>query len=953
MAAKSSIQKIRIFIAAPYDADEERKCLESTIKELNQPSGDIAQEDVELEIVEWSRFLDPYMEKNQTIDVEELPLEEWDLFAGILRFRFDGLVTADNGTGKDSSPKFGNDTEEVFQCAYNAWKRTGRPHLRLYRSYRSFSPSNIDINQIRHIQIFFDQFVNNYQNPPLYRVFNEIAELEKFLPNDIFNHVKNFKRCGVLAKQMKAFEKKLPPLNGSPKGPAQSGVNEVVFLRVDSLLHNPTLKEQPLEKVGILLEHYRDFIKVIITRYKGFQVYGGVDGSIWAFWGDELHDRAVSAGIEIISRQADFNNDRNFNPFVGNLKPRLAAHCSAVDIGAPDEKSYLRFKKYITYMEKYDTPSGAFAVTDILYEELRNNLKKSLKYEKIYENDTTYSYAGLYEKESVSNTEIENLYIKIRDYTETLLENIDISATSPGVAPDPSDMRRYVERIYKNYEYLYRRASNYDKDWPAGYFKKLIEHIKSFLKKEKAFYEKLEELPGRLRQRGEPNPTLLSIMDFVGSSRVYSISNLDLLLKQLERMPDKGMEPDTIIEEYMREKIAAFVNADDFQVETAFAGLFLNPRLKEKLKTFIETQNQDPLYGEWISRFWGLADFVRIEDRNVPPDQKIFPILTRDPQNGKYFKVVEQLLLRESNPDRGQVENLFHEQGIPRQDVKEKDIDIVLKCLLIDHAGPGVRQYVFNHIQFKELWDIIAYSKTPIETIKEIAGHLFLLRDEDRMKVFFDLTLLRLVNNLFDPMVSDLLPPIKAIIEIFYQFDFFIETGYFRRLNDLSLRFKEKVGGNEIGILEESMKQLEKEFKKTGGNPATQPKILNELPMAVQRKLARDGHYPEFFCTSTNQPIADEVIRYINYNNIGKFVSITVINGTLFNKLLRRDELFRLSGVIIAALCNPKCNVEFATRHMSKLNRADMQRLAYNPNLNPAIRNYIKNKLKEQKLTMR
>lgn len=944
MEVKNNIQKIRIFIAAPYDADEEQKCLELTINELNQPGGVIAQEGVELEVLKWSRFLDRFMRKDQPIDVEGLPLQKWDLFIGILRFQFDGPVTTDNGTGKASGPKFGNDTEEVFECVYNAWKITGCPHLRLYRSHRSFSASAIDINQIKHIQIFFDRFANNYQNPPIYRAFNEIAELGKFLHNDIINHVNSFKRYGVLAKQMRTFEAQIPPppVNTSSKKSSQRDVVEVVLLRVDSLLHNPMLKTQPLGKIGWLLSHYLDFIEVIITQYKGFRVYSDVDGSIWAFWGNKLHDRAVSAGIELISRQADFNKNKNSNPFTVNLKPRLAAHCSVVDIGTPNEKTYIRFKNYITDLEKYHTSSGTLTVTDILYQELSNHLKKSLKYERVYDNDTTYSYAGLFEKAPVSSNEMENLYIKVRDYTEILLESIDILATSPGVALDPSDLRRYVERIYKNYDYLYRRVSDYDMGWPAEYFNKLIEHIKSFLKKEKTLFEKLEELPVILK--GALNPTLVSIRDFVGSTRIYPISNLDLLLKQLQRVPE-GIAPDTILEEYMREKIAAFVKANDFQEETTFAELFLNPRLKEKLKTFIETQTQLSLYLDLIPQLWRLADFVRIEDRNALQNQKFSPILSHDPQKGKYFKVVEQLLLRESNPDRNQVENLFNEQGIPQPDVKEMDIYIALKCLLIDHPGAGVRQYVFNNIQFKELWNIIAYSKTPIETVKEIAGHLALSKDEDRMKVFFDLTLLRLVNNLYDPMFSNMLPQIKAIIEIFYEFGFFIETGYFRRLNDLSIRFKEKVGGKEIGILTDSMKKLEKEYEETGGNPTTEPKILNELPLAVQRKLARDGHYPKFFCTSSNNAIADEVNRHINYNNIGRFASITAINGPLFNKVLHRDGLFTLNSVIIAALCNPKCNMEFATRYASKLNRADLQKLANNPNVKTDIRNYVKSKL--------
>jgi hypothetical protein len=620
----------------------------------------------------------------------------------------------------------------------------------LYRSHRSFSPSSTDKNQLKHIQKFFNRFVDNYQHPPLYKVFKEPAGFEKILPADLIGCMKKFKNYRLLSKMVKTTRGKIYPVKAPGKKTGQSDVQEMVFLRVNSLLHNPVLDDQPLKKIGLLLDNYRDFAADIITGYKGFQIYGVVDGSVWAFWGDKAADRAVSAGIEIVRNQDKFNSDKNLNPAGTQLKPRLAAHCGAVDIGSPDEWSYLRFKNYVTYLEKYNTRSGTFALTDILYQGLGNNLKKILKYERNYENDVIYSYAGSYEKEPVSGTELENIDTRIEDYSAVLVENTGISAALPGIAPDPADLRRYVGRIYKNYEYLYRRASGCDEDWPAEYFKDLKKFIESILKKDKWLCDELEKLPLQIKQKGVPNPTLLSIRNFVGSYRINSISNLDLLLRQLKKIPGKRVDIDTILEEYMREKIADFVKADDFHEETAFAELFLNLALKEKLKTFVESQHKDPLYEKLFSRFRGLADFIRIEDRNAGQAQRFFPVLTRDKKTGNFFKVIEQILLEDLNPERSLVENLFSERGIPLESIEDKDIEVVKKCLLIDHPDPEIRQYVLNNIQFEKLWDIIAYSKTPLETIKEIAEHFSMLKDEDRMKVLFDLTLLRLVNGLFD-----------------------------------------------------------------------------------------------------------------------------------------------------------------------------------------------------------
>jgi hypothetical protein len=937
MPDRDNLLKIRIFIAAPNDADEERKSLESAIKQLNRPGGLLSQKGVELEVMEWSRFLEPYMNKDKTVDVEKLPLKQWDLFIGILRFHFDISVTTANRTPNGGILQIGAYTREVFDCAHDAWKRTCLPHIMLYRSHRSFSPSHIDKGHLKHIQTFFNRFANNYQQPPLYKILNEPAGFEKIFSADLIARVNKFKNRQLLSRVVKTTRGKIYPVKVPGKKPGQNDIQEMVFLRLDSLLHNPALNNQPLKKTGLLLDNYRDFAAGIIARYKGFQIYGAVDGSIWAFWGDKAPDRAVSAGIQLVKNHDKFHAGKK-------LKPRLAAHSAAIDTGSPDEWSYRRFTNYVTHLEKYHTRSGAFAVTDILYKRLDDNLKKNLKYERDYEKDALYSYTGPYGKEPVSNAELENIEIKIEDYIAVLVENIEMSAASPDVAPDPADLRRYVGRIYKSYEYLYRRASDYDENWPGEYFKNLQKFIQSVLNKDKNLAGELEKLPLKIKQKGAPNPTLLSIRDFVGSYRINPIANLDLLLRQLKKIPGEEIDIDTILEEYMREKIKDFVEADDFHEETVFAEIFLNIPLKQKLKNFVQTQHDDPLHERLISRLRKLADFVRIEDRHASQEQRFFPILARDRKIGNFFNAIEQLLAADWNPGQNSLENLFAKHGIDPGNAV--DTDVVKKCILIDHPYPGIREYVLNNIPFEKLWDIIAYAKTPLETIKEIAEHFSRLKkDEGRMKVMFDLTLLRLLNDLFDSKAAGSLPQIKAIIEIFYEFDFFIETGYFRRLNDLSMRFKETAGGAELGILEESMAKLEKEYT-TRSISTKPPQCLKELPRAVQRKLSRDGHYPGFFCTSTDNLIANEVERYVNHNNIAQFVSISAINGVLFKKLLRKDELFQRSSIINAALYNPKCNLDFARRHASKLSRAERERLASNYNVNPEIRNFIRNKLR-------
>jgi hypothetical protein len=296
-------------------------------------------------------------------------------------------------------------------------------------------------------------------------------------------------------------------------------------------------------------------------------------------------------------------------------------------------------------------------------------------------------------------------------------------------------------------------------------------------------------------------------------------------------------------------------------------------------------------------------------------------------------------LKEDSPPGKEALKERFNAFGI---NPGEQDIIIALKCLLIAHPKDETRKFVVENMPFKELWNIIAYSKTPLTVLREIAEHLRRPPgNADRIKVFFLLTLLCLINALFEDLRLDLLQQIKGIIEIFYEFDFFAEGRYFRRLNDLTMRFKKKAHEDEIQIIENGRRRLEQDAAAKKDIIDKPPACLKELPPTVQRKLARGGEYLEYFCTSTNNVVADEVYRYINYNNIGRFMFISAINGKLLKKLLNKDELFQNNSAIYAALCHPKCDSDFASRYAGRLNRNLLQKIVDNRNVNSSVRNSI------------
>lgn len=136
-----STTKLRIFVASPGDALEERKRLEDVIKELN--SGIAQTKGLMLEFVGWETDAWSGVGKDAQ-DVINQAIGRYDILVGIMWKRF-GTPTKRAGSG----------TEEEFEQAYNLWLEYGRPHIMLYFNKAPFFPSSSDeLEQVANVLNF-------------------------------------------------------------------------------------------------------------------------------------------------------------------------------------------------------------------------------------------------------------------------------------------------------------------------------------------------------------------------------------------------------------------------------------------------------------------------------------------------------------------------------------------------------------------------------------------------------------------------------------------------------------------------------------------------------------------------------------------------------------------------------------------------------------------------------
>ena len=156
-------RKLCIFVASPGDVTEERQRLEKIVDALSQPNDLADRLGLTLQLLDWRQVV-PDVGRPEGIILEQLPVESWDIFVGILWLRFGtptGAVDPQTGLAYDSG------TYEEFALARRAHEATGCPRILFYRCKRDAPLDQIDLEQYAKVQAFWREFRPEGKHPGL------------------------------------------------------------------------------------------------------------------------------------------------------------------------------------------------------------------------------------------------------------------------------------------------------------------------------------------------------------------------------------------------------------------------------------------------------------------------------------------------------------------------------------------------------------------------------------------------------------------------------------------------------------------------------------------------------------------------------------------------------------------------------------------------------------------
>jgi class 3 adenylate cyclase len=725
---------------------------------------------------------------------------------------------------------------------------------------------------------------------------------------------------------------------------SQGEVRQMALMSVDIVRHSSLVKAYPAELVKLLLDRFREAVRSVIRGYGGDEINWAGDGGVFAFWDDGLCNRVALAGIRLLHELSVFNLDTVHNPLPVPIKIRAGAAVGLVEFRSPPNTMSADAINRASHLQQRGTSPDELVITAALLNSCEERVKSSFKYKGLFEGEPVYAFSLVRERrptrEALDAT-TQELEVRI----EHLLKLADRS--DAGVLTAYSQERfealsSGVDQVYSILEDLSRSSADIDEHWAQEFFDFLSRVIARGLELESLLWENIEIQFVR-GSNAEEHVDLRAILNVAGSRRAAVVP----LLKQRkhELLRHTGADQVASSERFLQ-KIKALLEADDTNQETAFVELLVSHRAE--LLSYLDEPTQKNIKARMklAERLWELADLVLIEDQaeRRSSEARLSAVLESDPWVGERYKMVRHCLGSRAVP----VEEFEIYIRTRLAEWSPESIELFWRCLLVGHTEQSIRGLAGRVAAMSSLWRTVAYVKISVPALFAVATRIVESEDSENMKIFFDCTRSRLATAIDLAASARQLAIVRSLLMIFLTYDFFVQTDYFERIDDLIRRFYDKLEdfGERDDLLSGARAKIEKERERLGKTLASLPKGLTGLPLPIQRWLAQEHRYLKFFLIHPDDRVAREVLAHIGPENVGAVLSQPAINRAVMEWILSQDNLFKRQEPVLRALNHPKCSPRFAQRYLPALARsrephlqAELERLTRNSGANPTVRN--------------
>lgn len=944
---------VRVFVASARDVALEAARLQSVTASLAESLR------LPIVLVDWSVFLGPLLGHPSDHTVNQITLQPSDVFVGIVWRAFDRIPGKALGSG----------TEAAFSMALDAWRVRRQPRVAYYRCMRGPDKlDGFDAEAYKAVESFFRRLDAETAQPAHCQAFYDPDEFTQYALRDLADFLLPFKVADAS-----------PPLSGNKVvvGPAQvspaSQVPETTLrspslelalkpgetyllsiLSVDLVGHSELVArhQDRRQEVRRLLDNFAELVRDCVARQHGAELMWAVDGGLFVFWGEGRSRGAVIAGLQILQELVVFNLDSSRNP-LGGIQVRVAAADGPVDFTLPLNQISSPTINLVSHLEKRATSPGEFCVTESVCRHLDERLARTFTYKGRYQSEAVLAYPKPRDRAKPAPADLAGLLGELRATAAFVLNRLREESDAPLKARDFEALSNAIDAVYSSLERFCEWFHDLDERWSPEYVAKVGHYAEQLTHEEEGLFSVLRQEFIAIERKAGEAWDLAAMLKAAGSRRAPLVALLGEIQTQAGRrgaaplsqglasaMPapraTTGRPP--VLTGELQAKIQRLLDADDLEEEAVFAELMHQERVT--LAALLAQNIADAEMSRFVERLWLLADLVLLEDSSGSAQDSpgVFEAAARHTTSGGRFRSIRSLLSAEAIPTPEGIAGIFPGSIAGRRD---QHATIAWRCLLVAHPQPEVRGFARRILGFDFLWQLVGYSRTPLETVLALARKVA-AETEDHQKLFFDCVRSRLVLALDACGHARDLAVSREFILLFFTFDFFVQTNYFDRLDDLLRRFlrKAKEFGAEAKSVLDLMARLDRDRLERGTPAGGPPAGIENLPRGMQRRLAREGIHLDYFARRPDDRIAREVGVFIDKDNVEKFLEYADINAGLFLDLTRREDLFRERPPLLLALRNPKCrNASFVRTGLGKLTRSELVGLlSRKVSLNPTVR---------------
>jgi serine/threonine protein kinase len=260
---------------------------------------------------------------------------------------------------------------------------------------------------------------------------------------------------------------------------------------------------------------------------------------------------------------------------------------------------------------------------------------------------------------------------------------------------------------------------------------------------------------------------------------------------------------------------------------------------------------------------------------------------------------------------------------------------VLWRCLLL-HPDATVRDDAATHLPLAEFWPVVVHPHTPIQVVRAVFQAVRPAAPPEYLKVFF----LCVRDNLAAASHHDDVAEAFRLLGQFFSVPCFHEDVVFEPLLEVDrvLRARSAALGEQV-VPESAYEESLAGFSAEGVTDTQAPTSMRDVPLPVQRRLARQGHFLVYFSCHANERVARETLPHLlHMEDVTRFLRLPSIHRAVLVELTKTKRFFRQESARLALLQNPKTPAHVARLFLPFVPHEQVRLLSANRHVGADVR---------------